>query len=396
MTAIHGRAYAGIGTTFQTNYETGFDAGTGTGSQFQTNSITTGPTDGTGTLTFGTTSILVTVPGDGTIEAGEECDDGAGNSDTIANACRTDGLLPYCGDGVIDNLFGEQCEPGNLNGISSCTQLGYSGGVLSCSPVTCKYTGCITVTIGGGSGGSGASGSGGGPVGPVGPVTPTHEAAPEDTECGNGTKETGEQCDDGNVNNGDGCDAVCRSEILDVCGNGITETGEQCDDGNVNNGDGCDAVCLIETGVKITFTAYPEKRLPANGNWQNSYNVSILSKTNGQSVFSGNLETNSQGIGTIVVPNISTGNYDIALKGISHLRIIIPDVNINGDTSVDATNRAILAGDVQGDNFVNALDISVVVSHLYSGNTVSDLNRDGIVNALDVSILLNNLYKGGQ
>ncbi len=31
-----------------------------------------------------------------------------------------------------------------------------------------------------------------------------------------------------------------------VCGNGIVEPGEQCDDGNTTNGDGCDATCHVE------------------------------------------------------------------------------------------------------------------------------------------------------
>jgi cysteine-rich repeat protein len=32
-----------------------------------------------------------------------------------------------------------------------------------------------------------------------------------------------------------------------ICGNGIIEDGEKCDDGNKNNGDGCDEACMIET-----------------------------------------------------------------------------------------------------------------------------------------------------
>jgi len=32
------------------------------------------------------------------------------------------------------------------------------------------------------------------------------------------------------------------------CGDGILDEGEQCDDGNDDNGDGCSAVCLIEGG----------------------------------------------------------------------------------------------------------------------------------------------------
>jgi cysteine-rich repeat protein len=51
-----------------------------------------------------------------------------------------------------------------------------------------------------------------------------------------------EECDDGNVVAGDGCDAACQSEI--VCGDGATEGAEVCDDGNTAAGDGCRADCL--------------------------------------------------------------------------------------------------------------------------------------------------------
>ena len=61
--------------------------------------------------------------------------------------------------------------------------------------------------------------------------------------CGNNVLEGNEQCDDGNVINGDGCDNNCTPPS---CGNGIVTAGEQCDDGNLINGDGCSAVCQIQ------------------------------------------------------------------------------------------------------------------------------------------------------
>jgi cysteine-rich repeat protein len=58
--------------------------------------------------------------------------------------------------------------------------------------------------------------------------------------CGDGYALCGEQCDDGNLIDGDGCDSNCRPT---GCGNGIVTAGEQCDDGNLVDGDGCDSNC---------------------------------------------------------------------------------------------------------------------------------------------------------
>jgi cysteine-rich repeat protein len=80
-----------------------------------------------------------------------------------------------------------------------------------------------------------------------------------------------EKCDDGNNEDGDGCSANCStveegwecnstvcgswptsqekrigSVCKRVCGNGIVNTGEECDDGNTLNGDGCDSSCAHE------------------------------------------------------------------------------------------------------------------------------------------------------
>lgn len=61
-------------------------------------------------------------------------------------------------------------------------------------------------------------------------------------ECGDGVLGDGEDCDDGNRDNGDGCDENCQFE----CGDGVLNPGEECDDGNRDNGDGCDENCVIE------------------------------------------------------------------------------------------------------------------------------------------------------
>ncbi|WPB78160.1 DUF4215 domain-containing protein [Archangium violaceum] len=64
------------------------------------------------------------------------------------------------------------------------------------------------------------------------------------TDCGDGTIQASELCDDGNNNDGDGCSANCLSD--ETCGNGIVDQAaeEKCDDGNTESGDGCREDCL--------------------------------------------------------------------------------------------------------------------------------------------------------
>jgi cysteine-rich repeat protein len=86
---------------------------------------------------------------------------------------------------------------------------------------------------------------------------PCHEI-----ECGDRFKDGEETCDDGNTENGDGCSSeciiengyicpdagsACLKEEL-VCGNGHKEAREACDDGNLTDGDGCSKTCTIENG----------------------------------------------------------------------------------------------------------------------------------------------------
>jgi cysteine-rich repeat protein len=61
--------------------------------------------------------------------------------------------------------------------------------------------------------------------------------------CGDGILQTerGEECDDGNLDPGDGCSATCKTEY---CGNGIREGEEECDDGADNDNDSdCATTC---------------------------------------------------------------------------------------------------------------------------------------------------------
>jgi cysteine-rich repeat protein len=82
---------------------------------------------------------------------------------------------------------------------------------------------------------------------------PDSKSKPSDIDnqsiCGNGTIETNETCDDGNLTDGDGCDQFCKLEISPFCGDGTIDTdeGEECDDANNNSNslpDACRQDCM--------------------------------------------------------------------------------------------------------------------------------------------------------
>ena len=78
------------------------------------------------------------VCGNGILEINEECDNGAQNSDTAPDGCRTSCKRSYCGDGVID-IF-EDCEGNHFpDDVQNCKDLGYEGGTLKCDPVYCEF-----------------------------------------------------------------------------------------------------------------------------------------------------------------------------------------------------------------------------------------------------------------
>jgi cysteine-rich repeat protein len=85
--------------------------------------------------------------------------------------------------------------------------------------------------------------------------------------CSNGVinAANGEECDDGNLTDGDGCSSVCAEEsgwtctgepsvCSEGCGNGVVNDSEECDDGNTSSGDGCSATCDTESGFLCSGT----------------------------------------------------------------------------------------------------------------------------------------------
>ena len=126
----------------------------------------------------------------------EECDDGnADNTDACLDTCEN----AYCGDGYVWAGH-EICDEGILNG----------------QPLHCDAE--------------------------CGGITPP--------VCGNSVTEEGEECDDGNLDNNDGCNSQC---VLEVCGDGIVQDGigeeceydSQCNDQDYHTDDICNT-CICE------------------------------------------------------------------------------------------------------------------------------------------------------
>ncbi len=176
--------------------------------------LTACPDEGGGKNTNTADAGNQAVCGNGILEEGEECDNGAENSDLAPNACRSDCRHPRCGDGVADE--GEACDGRDLAG-QSCPDLvdpnapageHFTGGVLACSnDCTLDPAGC--------------------------------------TRCGNGLAEPGEECDGSDLagqdcasagNRQDGrlhCAEDCTFDIsgCHTCGDGQVEPAEDCEPG---------------------------------------------------------------------------------------------------------------------------------------------------------------------
>jgi MYXO-CTERM domain-containing protein len=65
----------------------------------------------------------------------------------------------------------------------------------------------------------------------------------ETPRCGDGLLGADETCDDGNLDDEDGCSAACTLEAAPRCGDGKVDPGEACDDGNASDTDGCTSAC---------------------------------------------------------------------------------------------------------------------------------------------------------
>ena len=193
--------------------------------------------------------------GDGVVEGNEECDDGnTTNGDGCDNDCKFTCLST---DPTRDCASTNVCV---AMGTCGTTHVCTAGAAVSngtactggmCESGTCTVASCVNAakcaacTTG--------FCNGGGATGTCNAST-----------CGDGCVDPskGEQCD---PPNGTTCSATCQTiAVTAVCGNGVIEAGEQCDDGNLLDLDGCDSKCKYEVVERMTAVAIAGTAAPAS------------------------------------------------------------------------------------------------------------------------------------
>ena len=171
--------------------------------------------------------------GDGFVDPGEDCDgtELAGQTCASLGHYRVVGTLRClptclydltdcggrCGDNTVDAADDEQCDGDNLNG-QTCQNLGYTGGIVSCTE-GCRF-----------------------------------DISACESACGNGHLEPGEACEDGARVDGDGCSSECQVEpgwtcdesvpstCVTTCGDGLAAGEEQCDGDDLRGLEQCGEV----------------------------------------------------------------------------------------------------------------------------------------------------------
>jgi cysteine-rich repeat protein len=205
--------------------------------------------------------------GNGVLDPEETCDDGntvsgdgcSGDCSAIESGyqCRVPGkrCSPRCGDGIIIGY--ETCDDGNASSGDGCSS-------------TCQVE--------------------------PGNDCPTVGKPCTRPVCGNGKLERGELCDCGTdssklpagckaVNglfygDGKGCSKTCTQEPIcqdssgktqacsTACGDGRLDPGEDCDDGNLVNGDGCSSSCKKEDGFVCSIVTTQDSTTCQSGSGQ--------------------------------------------------------------------------------------------------------------------------------
>jgi len=215
---------------------------------------------------LGPSTCVKPVCGNGIVDPGEQCDDNNTNSlDGCSSTCTVEAgwacpnpgatCVAKCGDGKLLGL--EKCDDGNKISGDGCNagckiEVGFKCPTPGAKCVA-SVCGDQFVDVGEGCDDGGKCSGG----------TKDGTACTADATCTGGGKCLPVA--------GDGCGPTCQHEptvtvgtdpvVNVICGDGIVTSGEVCDDGNTNDGDGCQADCK---SVTPGFTCSSKLTRPAS------------------------------------------------------------------------------------------------------------------------------------
>ena len=164
---------------------------------------------------------------------------------------------------------------------------------------------------------------------------------------------------------------------------------------------GIQFVVTSGSGFSINLRAIPEKRVPSTGNNGTLLTVEVRNPGSTTPLVSQTVTTSSGGTYSGLTVSLSPGTYDITAKGYSHLRVKKSSESLTSNVTIDFTANGtspLLSGDVNGstgDNKVNGIDLTQIVSGLSTYNVRYDLNRDTRVNGIDLTNAVSNLNQTG-
>lgn len=175
-----------------------------------------------------------------------------------------------------------------------------------------------------------------------------YQTSAENAVCGDAVQDIGEQCDDANLVNGDGCSNSC---LLEICGNGVLDESDQCDDGNTVSGDGCSQLCQVEFcgDRKVQFTLGEECD---DGNGINGDGCTKLCKVEAQSSSSSSsssVSSTSSSTSSSSASSINSSSSSVASSVQSSTSSSVPDL------SDEAKEAQQYLETIPGENLIDAL-----------------------------------------
>ena len=100
--------------------------------------------------------------------------------------------------------------------------------------------------------------------------------------------------------------------------------------------------------------------------------------------------------GNYTVSGVTDGTYTLTVSKKSHLTYTREIVVSNAAVVGGISEIKLLAGDVNSDDYINSLDVSIVLQDYLKPNmedAASNINEDNSVNSLDISAVLGNYLK---